>query len=348
MKKLFSLSIILVLSLCACSTGAKTDTTTAVKEAKVEETNIVETLKAETSNEIISSVHRMSEREFSFDPTVKFTYTGTDKYLKAITEDIAKVSEEGFGGQGAVLIPTPFIVKTDDSDKSNIKVYGDFWTFGYEMNGTIFQMKNGGSYPGCYYLKEDNGNVEVIKREIAEDGSNNWPSLVKICGGDEALAREVSNASQKDNEKVRTEYIKMYANANNLRVSGIKDYGWPIILFDDIDDATFMYNFYNSYFAEVREEDYLNDLPERLTRLKEKYFTKELLNKIDSLTESAGADMVINAQDVTEEMLDTLQADNYGNGNVKVSYGSGDTKSVANIKVETKNGKKVITDITFE
>ena len=352
-KLLLCAGAVLLITLAACTNTAKVETTTAATEVKVEETKkeettVVETTKAETKSESNIKVYRMSEREFSFDPSKEFSYTGNDNYLKAITDDMVVLAKENYGGQGAVEIPTPYVVRIDDSDKNDIKVYGDFFIYGYNMNGTIFNMKNGGSYPGCYHLKDDNGNVSVVDKEFAEDGSNNWSSLVKICGDDESLAKEISGVRDKDGDKTRIDYVKMYANANKLRVSGIKDYGWPVILFSDINDAEFMYNFYDSYFHEITQEDTLNDRVERLDKLKEKYLTKELIDKISDLTMDMGADMVINAQDVTEEMLDTLLAEDLGGGNVKVSYDQGDKKAVANVKLEMKNGNKMITDISFE
>lgn len=348
MKKfLLCAGAVSLMALAACTNAAKVETTAAETKAVKEETKVVETEKTEAKKEG-KSVNKMTEREFSWTSDVKFEYDGTDKYLKAITDEMVKVGDEYFGNQGAVEIPSPLVVKIDDSDKNDIKVYGDFTIYGYIMNGTIFDMKNGGSFPGCYHLKEENGNVTFVKSEMAEDGSNNYESLVKICGDDENLAKEIFAAKDNDKDKTRVEYAKMYAKKNNFRLSGIKDYGWPVILFDDIDDAVFIYNFYDQYFDEIRQEDLLNDMAERIDRLKEKYFTKELQDKISDLTLDAGADMVINAQDVTEDMLDSLQTENLGSGNVKVSYDEGDKKAVANVKLEMKNGKKMITDISFE
>lgn len=353
MKKfLLCAGAVSIIALAACTNTAKVETTAAATEAAKEETKVVETVKVEeTKTEKKNegkSVNLMTEREFSWTSDVKFEYDGTDKYLKAVTDEMVKVSDEHFGGQGAVEIPSPLIVKIDDSDKNDIKVYGDFEIYGYIMNGTIFDMKNGGSFPGCYHLKEENGEVTFVKSEIAEDGSNNYSSLVKICGDDENLAKEIFAAKDKDQDKTRVEYARMYAKKNNYRLSGIKDFGWPVILFDDIDDAVFIYNFFDQYFDELRQEDTLNDMPERIERLKEKYFTKELQDKIAKLTAEKGADMVINAQDATIDMVDSLQAFNEGNGNVKLIRGEGENAATANVKLEMIDGKKKITDISYE
>lgn len=343
MKKIFLILSTLLLAGNIISCGQKTTTAEAVNETKVEET----TKNDKAENGVKELVNHMTEREFRFDPNVKFAYTGDDDYIKAITDDMVLLSEEMFGDQGAVEIPTPRIVKIDNSDKKDIKVYGDFWIYGYQMFGTIFNTKNGGSNPGCYHLKDEDGKITVLNKEFAEDGSDNWSSLVKICGGDEDLAKQVLNRPNAiEEENLRAEYAKMYAKANNLKLSGIKDYGWPVILFGDISDAEFLYNFYSAYFYEIRQDDVLNDMTERIENLKKRYMTPELIKKMDEKTSEAGADMIINAQDVTEEMLDTLQVDDYGNGKLQMTYALGkESETRKNVKVETKNGYKVIVDM---
>ena len=319
MKKLLLILLTLLLAGTIYSCVQPTTTADKTQDTKVEEATGTEKSSKET-------VNKMSEREFGFNPSVKFVYTEDDDYIKAITDDMVILSEDMFGDQAAVEIPTPRIVKIDDSDKKDIKVYGDFWIYGYQMFGTIFNTKNGGSNPGCYHLKDEDGKITVLSKEFAEDGSNNWSSLVKICGGDENLAKQVSNRPNAvEEENLRAEYAKMYAKANNLKLSGIKDYGWPVILFDDISDAEFLYNFYSAYFYEIRQDDVLNDMVERIDKLKNKYMTSDLIKKMDEKTVDLGADAIINAQDVTETMLDTLEAIDDG-GKLTVKFDTGAEK----------------------
>ena len=346
MKKSFLFLVVVTMMLGACGKVEKIEVT---ETTVVESTAVVETTDAQVKKEEIKSVNHYTEREFSWNADVKFEYVGSDKYLKAVTDEMVKVGDEYFGNQGAVEIPSPLVVKVDDSDKNDIKLFGDFEIYGYIMNGTIFDMKNGGSFPGCYHLKEENGEVSFVKSEIAEDGANNYSSLVEICVGDENLAKEIFDAKDKDQEKTRVEYAKMYAKKNNYRLSGIKDYGWPVILFDDIDNAVFVYNFFDQYYKEINQDDDLNDMADRITRLKEKYLTKELNDKISELSMDAGADMVINAQDVTPEMRDSLQTENTGNDSVKLSVDlGGGNKGIADIKLAMIDGKKMITDISYD
>lgn len=350
MKKILLILSTLLLAGSIISCGQKTTTAEAVNETKVEETTLKETaVSQKAENEIKESVNHMTEREFRFDSKIKFVYTGDDDYIKAITDDMVLLSEDLFGDQGAVEIPSPRIVKIDDSDKKDVKIFGDFWIYGYQMYGTIFNTKNGGSNPGCYHLKDEDGKITVISKEFAEDGSNNWSSLVKICGGDEDLAKMILNKlSPTEDEQLRLEYASMYAKANNLKFSGIKDYGWPVILSSDISDAVFLYNFYSAYFYEIRQDDVLNDMTERIENLKSKYMTLELIKKMDEKSSEAGADMIINAQDVTDEMLDTLQVDDFGNGKLQMSYAPGtESATKINVNVEMRDGKKVIVDMNY-
>lgn len=345
MKKyiVFALSILVLICSCACSKETKVET---AESEKIVETT-VETIP------ILNTVNKESENQTSFDPKNDFNYSGSDNYLKVICDEMVKMAKTNYGSDDVdfIFVPTPLVVKTDDSDKNDIKVFGDFWVYGYTMDGTIFTMKNGGSYPGCYHLKDEDGNISFVKFDVAEDGSGNYESLVKICEGDENLVKEIFDISDKDEDKTRAEFIKMYASDNGLSVSGYKDYGWPVVLFDDIDDAEFAYNFYKAYFDEVRQEDYLNDMPERLERLKSKYMTSSLIKEIDDKTKESGADAVISAQDVTDEMIDTLYADNYGKGEVVVHFDkSAEDEEPVNIrfKVTTSGGKKLIESLKSE
>ena len=352
MKKILSLLLACIM-LSAC-TGAivgdyseitveETKDTTHATMEKVEDATTSANVATKPKGK---SVNHMTEREFSFDDRIDFKYTGSDKILEAITDHMVTEAKKFFGGQGALEIPTPYIVKIDDSNDDDVKVYGNFYIYGYELYGTIFHNKNGGSFPGCYHLKKESDGYSYIKHEIAEDGSKNYESLVKICGGDENLAKAIFNVANEEDASTRIKYVKMYRDANNLRISGIKDYGWPVILFDDTSNAVFIYNFYDSYFDEFKQEDTLNDFARRIDNLKEKYLTKECLDDIEQRSMDIGADMVIDAQDVTDQMEDSLEAVDNEDGTVTVSYETGEPeKRSMVVTVKTVNGKRMITSI---
>lgn len=335
-KILLSICLIIVLSACA-------------KQAEVNNENTTEQVRVVKVDSVISKISMSSESKNSFDYKALFEYTGRDKYLKEICSDMVKTATEYFipEDEKCVEIPTPYIVKIDDSDKNDIKVFGDFYIYGYNMDGSIFVNKNSGSFPGCYHLKEEKNVISVVKKEIAEDGSSFMPSLIKICEGDEALANQVSQvASSDDREVKRIEYVKMYAKNKNIHVTAIKDYGWPIIIFDTVANNEFVFDFYKSYLQEIREEDVLNDMYERLENLKNKYLTAECIKAVDEATEEIGADQIIDAQDVTDDMYNSLTVEEHDNGTFMVKMDMGDDVNRGiEVKLDTTNVDRKISDI---
>ena len=285
-----------------------------------------------------------------------FTYTGEDKYLKAITEEmvenVARLYESDY--KKAIEIPTPIVVKVDDSDKNDIKVYGNFWIFGYSLKGTTFHNENGGEAPGCYHLKEEeDGSVVFVSKEIAEDGSNFTSSLKKIASDDEELYNAIVVEAREKLEEKRVEYVKMYAKSKGLNITSIKDYGWPIIIFDTATNEEFVYDFYNSYMEEIRQEDVLNDMVSRIDNLKSKYMNDELIVEKDEETMDVGADMIISAQDATDNMINTLKVEtknaNTEDEYYEVTYSADENdeeaKTVINVKLMTSGKNRYITAI---
>ena len=345
-KNLVILGLV-ALSLSACvKVNVKTNSPkdeTIVAETKKD---VVETAASpHVENTSSKSSYRKNENVAgSFNYKNLFKYTGDDKYLGAICDDIVNDVGPMYhpDDKKTIEIPSPYIAKIDDSDKNDIKVYGDFWVYGYALDGTTFVFENGGSYPGCYHLKEEDGKVSFVSKEIADDGSNFDSSLKKICGDDEELYKKIMAKDEAKDKQNRIDYVKMYAKDNNLKITSIKDYGWPIIIFDDVADAEFVYLFYKSYFDEVRQEDVLNDMEDRIENLKKAYMTSDLIAKKDEETMDAGADMIISAQDVTDDMYNTLFVEDKGNGDLFVQYnGGGDAPTLLEVK---KSGNK-LTDI---
>lgn len=359
MKKILISLITLTIILVGCSDSNNTIDTSIKEDSIIETTaditsNIKNTIENIDTNvegnvNVIESLNRLSNRaSFSFDANNKFVYTGEDEYIKEVVEVIKNELSNYFDQENAVEIPVPYIVRIDDEDRNNIKVFGDFYVYGYNMEGMLFVTKNAGSFPGCIHFKEENEKIVFDYIEIADDGSNNDASLLKICEDDERLKEDINNARIDDGENLRIEYVKMYAKDNNLNVAGIKDYGWPVILFNDISDAEFLFNFYDSYFDEIRQEDSLNDFEERISNLKKKYIIDEVLAKIDNQIKNTGFDPMIGANDLTETMIDTMKVDDYGNGNLIVSMDILDDENYKiNVKIDNIDGKKKIIDLAF-
>lgn len=129
-----------------------------------------------------------------------------------------------------VSIPCPVIIKEDESDKSDIRVYGNFWIFNYDLKDTTLENTSGGSYPGCIHLKQTDEGYEVTSMDVVEDGTNYTDSAKKIFG-DCYDAFTKDGEDEKLREKTRAQIIANYVAANNLNITAYQDEGWePVTL----------------------------------------------------------------------------------------------------------------------
>ncbi len=154
----------------------------------------------------------------------EFSYTGKDAYIGPICEYMRDT--EGINYDKAdVMIPAFIILKEDDSNKKDIRVWGDFEIFNYDLRGTTLITRSGGSYPGLIHLKETGDGYEVVSMDQAEDGSNYSASIRRIVGND----RELLNAFTHMDDRLaasRVEYIRMYAEDTGLEIQAYLDFGW--------------------------------------------------------------------------------------------------------------------------
>jgi hypothetical protein len=129
-----------------------------------------------------------------------------------------------------VCIPCPVIISEDESDKDDIKVYGNFWIFNYNLNGDVLECTSGGSYPGCIHLKSTDEGYEVISMDIVEDGADFDESAKKIFGD---LYDTFTKDGEDENvrEEIRAQIIANYVAANGLNITSYQDYRWdPVAL----------------------------------------------------------------------------------------------------------------------
>lgn len=155
-------------------------------------------------------------------PGPELFYTVLYSYLN---ENIGKLYPEA-----DVTIPCPVIIYEDESDKSDIKVYGDFWVFNYKLNGDILENTSGGSHPGCIHIASTDEGYEVTGMDEVEDGSSYEPSAREIFGDryDDLIK---ATSDEKGREELRAQIIANYVFANDLKIIAYKDYGWdPVTL----------------------------------------------------------------------------------------------------------------------
>lgn len=158
-----------------------------------------------------------------------YEYPGPELFYSVLYQYI--IDEFGqYYDSADVAIPCPIIVAQDESDKSDIKVYGDFWIFNYDLNGETLECVSGGSHPGCIHVKSTDAGYEVTGFDAVADGSDFNPTAKEIFGNyyDDFMKAY----SDKDtSEEIRAQIIANYVFANNLSITEYKDYGWdPVAL----------------------------------------------------------------------------------------------------------------------
>ena len=125
-------------------------------------------------------------------------------------------------------IPSPFIISSDEGNKDDVLVWGDFWVFNYDISGDTLKTVSGGNHPGLMHLKKTDKGFEVTNFEVVEDGEGNMESAKRIFGDNYDAFWEV-NSNQEKRESIRLQFIADYVKKNNLPVKMVQDYGWPAV-----------------------------------------------------------------------------------------------------------------------
>ena len=125
-------------------------------------------------------------------------------------------------------IPSPFIISSDEGNKDDVLVWGDFWVFNYDISGDTLKTVSGGNHPGLMHLKKTDKGFEVTNFEVVEDGEGNMESAKRIFGDKFDAFWEV-NSNQEKRESIRLQFIADYVKKNNLPAKMVQDYGWPAV-----------------------------------------------------------------------------------------------------------------------
>lgn len=150
---------------------------------------------------------------------------------KACDAAVANYLENVIGKQyaeGQYSISSPFVISTDNGDLQDVKVWGDFWVFNYNVSGDTLKTVSGGNHPGLMHLKKTDKGMEVTNFEVVEDGAGNLESAKKTFGNQYEAFHEI-NSNQEKRESIRLQFIADYVKKNNLPVKMVQDYGWPAV-----------------------------------------------------------------------------------------------------------------------
>jgi hypothetical protein len=103
---------------------------------------------------------------------VKDYYAAVECYL---AEQIA-----GHYVKGEYSVPVYQEVAVNDSDSTDIRIWGDFWVYNYKQEGDTLKCVSGGSHPGLMHICQIGENFYVKDFEQVEDGSRFLPSAKRI------------------------------------------------------------------------------------------------------------------------------------------------------------------------
>lgn len=238
---LAALTIATTLTCTACAGGAtqtedaQNDTLSTTDEAtSTEQTITAQTDTSETVNSAVASSEELAEALADSSATTDaalppYEYPGPEQFYSVLYSYLIDELSPYYS-EADVCIPCPVIVHMDEEDNNDIKVYGNFWIFNYDLNGDILENTSGGSYPGCIHLKSTDEGYEVTSMEVVEDGSNYTESAKEIFGEYyDAFVEATSDSEQ--TESIRAQIIANYVAANNLSITAYQDYGWdPVTL----------------------------------------------------------------------------------------------------------------------
>ena len=117
---------------------------------------------------------------------VKDYYAAVERYL---AEKIA-----GYYAKGEYIVPVYQEVAVNDSDSTDIRIWGDFWVYNYKQEGDTLKCVSGGSHPGLMHVCQIGENFYVSDFEQVEDGSRFQPSAKCIF---RRVFRNLPNPSQR-------------------------------------------------------------------------------------------------------------------------------------------------------
>ena len=98
---------------------------------------------------------------------------------------IEKYLVDSIGSQyspGEMCIPVSNVIDVDDSDSTDVKVWGSFWVFNYNLSGDTLKTVSGGSHPGLFHLNVASNAWKITSFDKVGDGSNYLPTAKKIFG----------------------------------------------------------------------------------------------------------------------------------------------------------------------
>ena len=153
-----------------------------------------------------------------------FVYQGDAPYVAQICDWLLAEEAELYM-EGDVAIPSPVILETDDTDPGDIRVWGNFSLYWYELRGTTLFAVSGGELPGCFHLRREGDGCAVVSLDRAEDGDGYEESLERIFGVREGLLEKLLDSDAADGDAA-LQFVADYVRWNGLHITQRQDFGW--------------------------------------------------------------------------------------------------------------------------
>ena len=150
---------------------------------------------------------------------------------EALRQTISDYLVEKIGSsylQGDISIPVLMIVATEENGPEQVKVWGDFWVFNYDIVGDTLKTVSGGNHSGCMDIAKDGDKLQVKRFEQTEDGAGNEASAKRIFADHYDIYQNM-HANQDVREAVRREQLQQYIQKHDLQVKCYQDYGWAAV-----------------------------------------------------------------------------------------------------------------------
>ena len=153
-----------------------------------------------------------------------YSHETDDPYYGAV----CRIAMEEFGSNFEpedIMLPVPNILREDDSDPEDIKIWGYYEIFNYALRGTTLMTQSYGAYPGLIHLKEENGSYALASLDMVKDGNLYDESAKEIFGVDDELLSAFQNIGE-EKDKNLLDTINWYKEDTGIDIEAYEDFGW--------------------------------------------------------------------------------------------------------------------------
>ena len=196
-------------------------------ESKPKDTNENTEESKVASKESVSEVKETQAEEIDYPtlPLPEYHYYGTEDWAEYADSVCHFLVENSFGDEAADLnICVPVVLKMDDSDPKDVKLWGEYMVYKYQLMKTSLLEEGGGSFGGVAHLDTTGGSPIVKDFDFLEDGSGFDASLDRLFGKEGLKDAYLKACDERDD--YLAEALANYINKNGLYITQYQEFGW--------------------------------------------------------------------------------------------------------------------------